>query len=107
MAFGWPFGMTAPAAPERLFGVRVRWWSGYGGPARRLGGAAARGGGGGCGGGGGRPGHREGLAGLAVGVRAAELGFQQVHGLEEGLLLAGGELVKHARERARGAIQPL
>jgi len=48
-----------------------------------------------------RPGGR-----LGLGARAAQFGFQQVHGLGEGLLLAGGELGENAGERARGAVEP-
>ena len=47
--------------------------------------------------------HRRRLArhqGLTRGVLGAQFGFQQVHGLEEGGLLAGGELVQDPGERA-------
>jgi hypothetical protein len=35
-----------------------------------------------------------------------KLGFEQVHRLEERLLLAGGELVEDAGDRAGGAVEP-
>jgi hypothetical protein len=43
---------------------------------------------------------------LGLGIAAAQLGFQQVHGLDEGRLLAGGELVEDAGDRARRAVEP-
>jgi hypothetical protein len=46
---------------------------------------------------------RAGGAGSAAGVLPVQLGFEQVHGLEEGFLLAGGELVQHAGQRFGGA----
>jgi YceI-like domain len=36
-----------------------------------------------------------------------QLGFEQVHGFEEGFLLAGGELVQDAGQRLGGAVEPL
>jgi len=36
-----------------------------------------------------------------------QLGFEQVHGLEEGLLLARGELVQDAGQRLGGAVEPV
>jgi hypothetical protein len=48
-----------------------------------------------------------GAAGVSVlGVLVAQLGFQQVHGFEEGGLFAGVELVEHAGQWLRGAVQP-
>jgi hypothetical protein len=52
----------------------------------------------------GRPGQR---AGSAVDVLLVQFGFEQVHGLEEGFLLAGGELVQDAGQRFGGAIEPV
>jgi integrase/recombinase XerD len=52
----------------------------------------------------GRPGQR---AGSAADVLPVQLGFEQVHGLEEGFLLAGGELVQDAGQRCGGAIEPV
>jgi polyisoprenoid-binding protein YceI len=43
---------------------------------------------------------------VRAGVAFAQFGFQQVHGLGEGLPLAGGELVKDAGERVRRAVEP-
>ena len=40
-------------------------------------------------------------------LRRAQFGFEQVHGLEEGSLLAGGELIQHPGQRPGGAVQPL
>src|ERR1700730_13635167 len=37
---------------------------------------------------------------------AAELGFEQVHGVEEGLLLGRGELVEDPGDRAGRAVEP-
>src|SRR5579864_9739821 len=42
----------------------------------------------------------------ALGVLAVQLGFEQIHGLEEGLLLGGCELVQDAGQRLGGAVQP-
>ena len=39
-------------------------------------------------------------------VLVAKLGLEQVHGLEEGLLFVGGELVEDAGDRAGGAVEP-
>ena len=36
-----------------------------------------------------------------------QFGFEQVHGLEEGFLLAGGELVQDAGQRFGGAVEPV
>ena len=36
-----------------------------------------------------------------------QLGFEEVHGLEEGFLLAGGELVQDAGEWLGRAIEPM
>jgi len=43
----------------------------------------------------------------AVGVWPVQFGFEQVHGLEEGLLLAWGELVQDAGKRLGQAPMPL
>ena len=39
-------------------------------------------------------------------VLTEQLGLKQVHGLEEGLLLAQGELVKDAGNRRSNAVKP-
>jgi hypothetical protein len=46
-------------------------------------------------------------SGSAVDVLPAQFGFEQVHGLEEGFLLAGGELVQDAGQRFGGASEPV
>ncbi len=40
-------------------------------------------------------------------ILAAQFGLEQVHGLEEGGLLARGQLVEHPRQRPGRAVQPL
>src|SRR2546430_17184135 len=46
-------------------------------------------------------------SGTGGGAWVAELGFQHVHGLQEGGALAGGEAVEDPGQRGRGAVQPL
>ena len=46
-------------------------------------------------------------AGLAVGVLLVQLGFEQVHGFEKGLLLGGGELVQDAGQWFGGVVEPV
>src|SRR5260221_480093 len=46
-------------------------------------------------------------SGTRGGAWVAELGFEHVHGLQEGGALAGGEAVEDPGQRGRGAVQPL
>src|SRR5260370_6704771 len=46
-------------------------------------------------------------SGTRGGVWVAKLGFEHVHGLQEGGALAGGEAVEDPGQRGRGAVQPL
>src|SRR5690348_3188711 len=51
-----------------------------------------------------RAGRQAGKSGC--GVLGAQLVFEQVHGLQEGLLLGGRELVEYAGQRPGGTVQP-